>query len=144
MQDFRNLKVWEKAHGLTLMVYRATTGFPKSEMYGLASQMRSSSASIATNIAEGCGRGSHPDFARFLQMAMGSVSETDYQLLLAHDLGYLGQEDYSRMNGQVIEIKRMLSTLILKIRGQESGKYRIAEQLEFTPEDLEWLNRNTL
>jgi len=136
MQDFRNLKVWEKAHGLTLMIYRATTEFPKSEMYGLISQIRSSSASIATNIAEGCGRGSDPDFARFLQMAMGSVSETDYQLLLAHDLGYLDLENYTKMNGLVTEIKRMLSTLILKIRGQESGKYRVAEQPEIYIDDL--------
>jgi four helix bundle protein len=136
MQDFRNLKVWEKAHALTLMVYRVTIKFPKPEIYGLTAQIRSSSASIATNIAEGCGRGSDPDFARFLQMAMGSVSETDYQLLLAHDLGYLDQAEYSKMNNQVDEIKRMLATLILKVRGPESGKYRVAENTEFSIDDL--------
>jgi four helix bundle protein len=85
MKDFRQLKVWEKAHQLALEVYNATKGFPKEELYGLTSQIRRSSMSIPTNIAEGCGRNTDADFARFLQMAMGSASETEYQLILARD-----------------------------------------------------------
>jgi len=83
MKDFRELKVWEKAHQLTLEVYKATTIFPKDELYGLTSQIRRACASIPANIAEGCGRRGDAEFARFLGIAMGSASELDYHLLLA-------------------------------------------------------------
>ena len=85
MKDFRQLKVWEKAHHLALEVYKTTATFPKEEIYGLTSQLRRASVSIPTNIAEGCGRNTNADFARFLQIAMGSASETEYELILAHD-----------------------------------------------------------
>jgi four helix bundle protein len=91
MQDFRQLKVWEKAHHLALEVYKATSTFPKEEIYGLTSQLRRASGSIPTNIAEGCGRNTDADFARFLQIAMGSASETEYQLILAYDLEFLSK-----------------------------------------------------
>jgi four helix bundle protein len=116
MKDFRELKVWEKAHQLTLAVYQATAAFPKAELYGLTSQMRRSAASIPTNIAEGCGRGSDDDFRRFLQIAMGSASELEYHLLLSHDLGYLATTDCDHLSGTVIEVKRMLASLITKIK----------------------------
>jgi four helix bundle protein len=90
MKDFRELKVWEKAHALVLNLYRETTSFPPSELYGLTVQIRRAAASIPANIAEGCGRGSSADFARFLQIAMGSACELEYHLLLARDLGFLG------------------------------------------------------
>ena len=89
MKDFRQLKVWEKAHQLALQVYKTTVNFPREELYGLTSQIRRSSMSIPTNIAEGCGRHTDAEFARFLQIAMGSASETEYQLLLARDLEFL-------------------------------------------------------
>lgn len=116
MKDFRELKVWEKAHQLTLAIYHTTAAFPKEELYGLTSQMRRSAASIPTNIAEGCGRGSDDDFRRFLQMAMGSASELEYHRILAHDLGYLAATDYERLSTAVIEVKRMLASLITKIK----------------------------
>ena len=116
MKDFRELKVWEKAHQLTLAVYQATTAFPKEELFGLTSQMRRSAASIPTNIAEGCGRGSDDDFRRFLQIAMGSASELEYQLLLAHDLGYFDAAEHNRLSSAVVEVKRMLAALITKIK----------------------------
>ncbi len=116
MQDFRKLKVWEKGHELTLNVYRATATFPKEELYGLASQLRRSCASIPTNIAEGCGRSSDQDFARFIQIAFGSAAETDYHLLLAHDLGYLNKTDYEKLCYQIHEIKQMLSGLLKKLK----------------------------
>lgn len=118
MQDFRKLKVWEKAHQLTLAVYRASVKFPKDELYGLTSQIRRASASIAANIAEGCGRGTDLDFARFLQNAMGSASELEYHLLLAHDLDYLTSTDYQTCNTQVNEIKKMLVALIGRLRAK--------------------------
>ena len=100
-----------------MAVYKASSGFPKQEMFGLTSQMRRSAASVATNLAEGCGRGSDPDFRRFLQMAMGSASELDYQLLLAHDLGYLTHQEHAELGRSVVEVKRMLSALIGKLHG---------------------------
>ena len=116
MKDFRQLKVWEKPHQLALAVYKATKAFPKEELYGLTSQIRRSSMSIPTNIAEGCGRNTDADFARFLQMAMGSASETEYQLILAHDLGFLPQDSYEKLRNEAEEVKRMLASLLKTLR----------------------------
>ncbi len=112
MKDFRQLNVWEKAHQLALAVYKATKSFPKEELYGLTSQIRRASMSIPTNIAEGCGRNTDADFARFLQIAMGSASETEYQLILAHDLEFLPQGTYEKLHTDVEEVKRMLASLL--------------------------------
>ncbi len=116
MKDFRDLNVWGKSHQLALAVYKATAGFPRDELYGLTGQLRRSSVSIPTNIAEGCGRGGNPELARFLQIAMGSASELEYQALLARDLGLLGNGEYDHLRKQVIEVKRMLATLVGKVR----------------------------
>ena len=115
MKDFRNLKVWEKAHRLTLDIYGLTRLFPKEELYGLTSQIRRSSSSIPTNIAEGCGRGSDADFKRFLQIAFGSASETEYLLLLSKDLHYVDSSKTESLNSDVEEVKKILSSLIKKI-----------------------------
>jgi four helix bundle protein len=116
MKDFRELKVWERSHRLTLSIYRATRPFPKDERFGLTSQLRRSSASIPANIAEGCGRNGDPELARFLQIAMGSASETEYHLILARDLEYLKAEVYESLNQELIETKRMLNAFIQKLR----------------------------
>ena len=116
MKDFRQLKVWEKAHLLALAIYKETKKFPKEELYGLTSQIRRASMSIPTNIAEGCGRNTDAEFARFLQIAMGSASETEYQLLLSHDLGFLNKDQYDNLNLDVTEIKRMLVSLLKTLR----------------------------
>ncbi len=116
MQDFHTLKVWEKAHQLTLDVYHATVAFPKEEIYGLTSQIRRASSSIAANIAEGCGRGSNAEFRQFLQVAMGSACELEYHLLLARDLHYLDAIDYERLAGSATEVKKMLAALISKVK----------------------------
>jgi len=118
MQDFRNLKVWEKAHSLTLDVYRASKAFPREEMYGMTSQMRRASASIGANLAEGSCRQGDADFARFLQIAAGSVSELQYHLLLARDLQLLKAVDYERLSEKAVEVKRMLSALLRKLRAE--------------------------
>jgi four helix bundle protein len=115
MQNFRTLKVWEKSHQLTLDIYKITQDFPKTEQYGLVSQLRRASSSIASNIAEGCGRGTDPDFRRMLQIANGSTSETDYQITLSRDLGYIDKAKADVLESQIVEIKRMLGGLINKL-----------------------------
>ena len=112
MKDFKSLKVWEKAHQLTLAIYKATQRFPKDELYGLTSQIRRSSASIPANIAEGCGRGGDAELARFLQIAMGSASELEYHILLACDLKLLKSTTYDLLAHGVTEVKRMLASFI--------------------------------
>jgi len=116
MKDFRQLKVWEKAHQVALAIYKATKEFPKEELYGLTSQIRRASMSIPTNISEGCGRNTDAEFARFLQIAIGSAGETEYQLLLSHDLGFLNKEQYDKLNIEVTEVKRMLASLLRTLR----------------------------
>ncbi len=117
MQDFRNLKVWEKAHSLTLDVYRNTRGFPADERFGLTTQLPRSCASVPANLAEGCARDGDIDFARFVNIAAGSASETDYHLLLARDLEYLDGSEYERLFRQVSEVKRMLNSFERALRG---------------------------
>jgi four helix bundle protein len=119
MKDFRTLKVWGKAHGLTLFVYKYTQLFPKQELYGLTSQMRRAAASVPANIAEGCGRSGSGEFHRFLSVAMGSAVELEYFLLLARDLTLLSCEVYESVNDQVLEVQRMLGSLIRKV---EAGR----------------------
>ena len=118
MQSFRNIRVWEKTHALTLDIYRSSKAFPREEMYGLTSQMRRSSASIGANIAEGCCRKGDGELGRFLQIAMGSASELEYHLLLARDLELLNIIDYQRLATETVEVKRMLSSFIGKLRAE--------------------------
>jgi four helix bundle protein len=118
MKDFRDLKVWRLAHTVTLAVYQCTRDFPREETYGMISQLRRCSASVAANIAEGCGRRGNPEFGRFLGMAMGSASELEYFLLLARDLRYLSPEKYSGILACVIEMRKMLNGLLSKVQGE--------------------------
>jgi four helix bundle protein len=115
MKDFRDLKVWEKAHELVLDCYSATSEFPKHEIFGIVAQIRRSGSSIAANIAEGCGRGGNAEFQRFLQMAMGSASELEYHILLSRDLHFLDHGPHDRLRDQIVEIKKMLASLIRKV-----------------------------
>ena len=110
------MQVWEKSHELTLKIYELTSQFPREEVYGLTSQVRRACASVPTNIAEGCGRESPADFARFLQIAMGSASETEYLILLARDLKYINTNQYTELVDVVIYIKKMLINLQKNIR----------------------------
>jgi len=116
MGDYHRLAVWEKSHQLALAVYRTSDGFPKEELYGLTSQIRRAATSIPPNIVGGSGRGSDAEIARFLQIALGSAYEVEYQLLLARDLGWLGETQYQGLSQQIEEIKKMLSGLIAKLR----------------------------
>ena len=116
MRDFRKLKVWERAHYFTLQVYRIKKTYPSDERFGLTSQICRAAASIPTNIAEGCGRESEQELARFMSIAAGSASEVEYQLLLAFDLSYIQKETYNEMNRQVNEIKKMLNRFIQQLK----------------------------
>jgi len=116
MKDFHALVVWQKAHQLTLAIYRVTAHFPREEAFGLTSQMRRASASIAANVAEGCGRSGETEFARFLHIAAGSASELEYHLLLARDLSYLNTTDYTQLSDALTEVKRMLAALLRQIK----------------------------
>jgi four helix bundle protein len=115
MKDFRDLVFWQKAHQLTLASYRDTARFPREETYGLTSQIRRCSASIAANIAEGCGKRGNNEFQRFLHIATGSASELEYHFLPAKDLGFLADENYQHLERAVTEVKKMLAGLIKKI-----------------------------
>ena len=120
MKDFRDLKVWERAHNLTMEIYRVARNFPPEERYGLTSQIRRSTASIAANIAEGCGRRGNGEFHRFLHIAAGSASELDYHLLLVRDLGILEKRTYELLIQRLAELRRMLTALILRVDAERS------------------------
>ena len=111
MEDFKQLKVWTKAHDLTLAIYQCTRTFPREEIYGLTSQIRRASASIGANIAEGCGRRSDPEMKRFVQIARGSANELEYHLLLARDLQFLAVGQFKDLEAKTLEIQRMLASL---------------------------------
>src|SRR5467141_592119 len=116
VRDFRQIKVWAKAHKLTLEIYKTTSRFPREELYALTSQIRRASSSIPANIAEGFGRGGNVELARFLQIGMGSAYEVEYHFLLAKDLGFINEDAYLRLEAQIIEVKRMLAALLMKVR----------------------------
>ncbi len=124
MRDFRKLKVWEKSHMLALEVYRITRGFPPAEVYGMQAQMRRASVSVASNIAEGSGRSGRAELGQFLNWAAGSVSELEYQLLLARDLGFLNGGTYTRAATRAVEVKRMLAGLLRRVRADLSQSPR--------------------
>ena len=112
MRDFHNYKVWQRGHLFALNVYKQTKSFPKEELFGMTSQLRRASSSIPINIAEGCGRRSDAEFAHYLNIAAGSASEVEEELLLAYDLEFLDKESYLPLDKEVKEIKAMLSKLI--------------------------------
>jgi len=116
MRNFWELKVWEKAHRLALDVYRKTGTFPRDERFGITAQLRRAVVSIPTNIAEGCGRNGDRELARFMVIAAGSASETQYLLFIAKNLGYFKEDDYIQLNEGVIEIKRMLNGFVQFLR----------------------------
>ena len=115
MKNYRELRVWERAHKSTLDIYAVTTQCPRHELYGLTSQMRRCASSIGANIAEGCGKRGNNEFQRFLQIASGSASELDYRLLLAGDLGFLSAEHYANAMEGLSELRGMLTSLLQKV-----------------------------
>ncbi|MBI4654993.1 MAG: four helix bundle protein [Nitrospirae bacterium] len=118
MKDFRELKVWERGHKLTLKIYKITSGFPREEMYGLTSQIRRACASIPTNISEGCGRSRDTELARFIEIAIGSASELEYLLLLCCDLELINKQDFKLLMAEIVEVKKMLISFFKKLRAK--------------------------
>lgn len=110
MQNFKEIKVWQKSHQLTLQIYKVTEEFPRSELYGLVSQMRRAAASVPTNIAEGCVQKTDAQYARYLQISLGSANELDYHLV--QDLHYITLEKYNSVHEELDQIKKMLASFI--------------------------------
>jgi four helix bundle protein len=117
MQDFHNLKVWQKAHALALAIYQATAAFPHDERFGLTIQLRRVATLIPTGIADGCGRAIDVEFHKALSGAMGAGSQLEYLTLLARDLGFLPSDKYDKLNTDIIEVKRMLAGLMGRLDG---------------------------
>lgn len=120
MRNYRDIQVWQRSHQITLDIYNLTSGFPSSELYALTSQMKRSAYSIPMNIAEGCGKSSEADFVRFLEIASGSASELDYQLILARDLKYMDQNEYEKIKNELTEIRKMLTAFIKQVRNRNN------------------------
>jgi four helix bundle protein len=124
VSDFKSLDVWKRAHQLTLDIYALTASFPKSELFGLTSQLRRAGASVAANIAEGCGRRGDGELVRFLRIASGSNSELEYHLLLARDLRYITHDQHVKLNGSVARVGKLLTALIGRLEQSGSAKRR--------------------
>jgi four helix bundle protein len=112
MGDYRKLIVWQDAHELAVEVYRVTKGFPDDEKYGLTAQVRRGSASVAANIAEGSGRGTQKELARFCRIAQGSLNEVEYHVILARDLGYVDHRSAEVITLRVASLRRRLTKFI--------------------------------
>jgi len=121
-KDYRKLIVWQKAMDLVVSVYRTSASFPKEEMYGLTAQMRRAAVSIPSNIAEGQGRDTAADFLRFLSIARGSVKEVETQVLIAHRLGYINQDQEAQLTGLTDELSRLLTGLKASLSTKETQK----------------------
>jgi four helix bundle protein len=115
MQRFTELKVWQRSHALTLDVYRLTRDFPGDERFGVVSQLRRAASSVPTNLAEGSKRKTSQDYARFLNVAEGSLAEVEYLLMLSRNLGYLRAEAAATILASVAEIARMLHALRTRV-----------------------------
>lgn len=116
MKNFKNLKVWQKGIQLVVDVYKKTQNFPKEELYGLTSQIKRSAISIPSNIAEGSGRGTNKDFNRFLDISLGSSFELETQLIIAHELEFINNENFATMNKQIDEQQKMIIGLQKSLR----------------------------
>ena len=118
MRNYRELQVWNKAHSLTIDLYRASRAFPREEMYGVTSQLRRAATSIGANLAEGCGRRTSNELARFVRIAMGSASELDYHLLLCRDLEFLKDDEFKKLSARLIEVRKMLTAFLSSVEEQ--------------------------
>ncbi len=121
LKNFRDLKVWQKAYQVCLTIYKITKGFPKQETYGLTSQIRRAAISVPSNIAEGYGRKTTPDYIRFLYIAYGSNCELETQILLSGDLEYIKSEKLKEIQEAMGEVERMLKALIKSLENKHSN-----------------------
>ena len=121
MRDHTKLRAFELADQLALDVYRATQSFPREEQFGLTSQMRRAAVSAASNIVEGCARHSERDYVHFLDMAYGSARELQYQVSLAHRLGFLDEQSHESLSARLVEATKVLNGLIRSLRKRTSS-----------------------
>ena len=126
MRNYRDLQVWNKAHDLTLELYRISRAFPREEIYGITNQLRRAAVSIGSNLAEGCGRRTSAELARFVRIAMGSASELDYQLLLCRDLGFINGDDFGHAATRLTEVRKMLTSFLSSVEEQIESRARTA------------------
>jgi four helix bundle protein len=117
VRNYEDLEVWQKAHALTIKVYRVTDSFPRSEMFGLTSQVRRAASSIGANLAEGCGRWGDAELGRYVQIAMGSASELQNHMCLAKDLGFLSSIEHAGVVNDVTSVRQMLTAFLQRLRG---------------------------
>jgi four helix bundle protein len=117
--SYRDLIVWQRAVAMVTEVYRATQSFPREETYGLTSQLRRSAVSVASNIAEGQGRISKPEFRQFLGMARGSLLEMETQIVIASNLGYISHRNAGRLANSSGEVSRLLHGLMQSLQTHE-------------------------
>lgn len=120
MRDYKKLEIWKRSHQLALNIYKTSESFPRTEIFGLTSQLRRASTSVAINIAEGCGRYSQAELARFLVISSGSLSEVEYILLLCKELKYIPEQEFQPLNKEANEIKRMLFSYHKKLKKTKS------------------------
>jgi four helix bundle protein len=118
MRNYRELEVWDKSHKLTIELYKRSRTFPKEELYGLTSQLRRAAVSIGANLAEGCGRTTGAELARFVRIAMGSASELDYHLLLCREFDFITAAEYERHSRELVRVRKMLFGLLKSIEDQ--------------------------
>ena len=116
MVDYRNYKVWQKAHALVLEIYKTTRTLPAEEKFNLISQINRAALSIPTNIVEGCGRETQKELLRFLHISSGSAFELEYLILVSSDLKFINKETSEKLMNEIMEIKKMLFVLIQKIK----------------------------
>jgi len=128
MRNYRELQVWSKAHSLTLELYRVSQRFPREEIYGVTNQLRRAAVSIGANLAEGCGRRTSTELARFVKIAMGSASELDYHLLLCRDLGFVSGDDFTSSAAKLTEVRKMLTSFLSSVEEQINLKSKGAER----------------
>jgi four helix bundle protein len=119
IRSYKNLVVWQRAFALGAEIYRLTAGFPNEEKFGLTSQLRRACLSIASNIAEGYGRGSRAEYLRFLRIARGSLYEVETQMLFAVELKFIVREQFDSIAEMINETARVLSGLIRRLDGNE-------------------------
>jgi four helix bundle protein len=125
MRNYRDLQVWNKAHHLTLELYRISRQFPREEVYGITGQLRRAAVSIGANLAEGCGRRTSSELARFVRIAMGSASELDYHLLLSRDLGFMAGDEFTSASAALTEVRKMLTSFLNSVEEQIETQSRV-------------------
>ena len=126
MRNYRDLLVWKKSHNIALDLYKVSQSFPREELYGMTSQIRRAAISIGANLAEGCGRQTSGELARFVRIAMGSASELDYHLLVSHDLGFINDGDFGRITAGLTEVRKMLTAFLSSVEEQIELKSKAA------------------